>query len=146
MEVEVVNRQRFRRVATGPLRRFAEGLAQAAGGSGCRSMTVCLVSDVAMRALNRRWRGRDRSTDVLSFEGSSQPGPGGHGHLGDIVISIPTAARQARDAGHSLPREIRVLLLHGYLHLLGYDHETDDGAMRRLERRIERRVLPRGKA
>ena len=95
-----------------------------------------------MRELNRRFRGRDSTTDVLSFPGDSAPDPEGRRHLGDIAISVPTAARQARVAGHGLQRELSVLVLHGYLHLLGYDHETDDGTMLRLQRRLERRLLP----
>ena len=67
---------------------------------------------------------------MLSF-----PGPGGDGGLGDIVISVDTAARNARELGRTLPQELDVLALHGFLHVLGYDHETDDGTMDRLERR-----------
>jgi probable rRNA maturation factor len=97
------------------------------------SVALCLVSDRAMRALNRRYRGKDAPTDVLSFP-SDAP-------FGDIVISVDSAARQAKEAGHSTGREIRILFLHGYLHLLGYDHETDGGVMRRLERRLRRDLL-----
>ena len=86
-----------------------------------------------MRALNRRYRGKDRSTDVLSFPA---PPP----LLGDLVISVPYAARQARRRGQRLSREIERLLLHGYLHLLGYDHETDGGEMDALEARLKRRL------
>lgn len=87
-----------------------------------------------MRALNRRYRGKDASTDVLSF-------PAGHGALlGDIVVSVPYAARQARRRGDRTGREIERLLVHGYLHLLGYDHETDDGQMDALETKLKRRL------
>jgi probable rRNA maturation factor len=91
-----------------------------------------------MRTLNREHRGKDKTTDVLSFPGGGTPE--GY-HLGDIVISLPQAQRQAEVAGHSLDRELRVLLLHGVLHCLGHDHETDGGEMDRLERRLRRRWL-----
>jgi len=85
---------------------------------------VLLVGDRAMRTLNRRYRGKDKATDVLSF--SLREGAFPHVQpqiLGDIVISVPTAARQAAQAGHGITREIDFLLVHGLLHLLGYDHE-----------------------
>jgi probable rRNA maturation factor len=96
------------------------------------TMTVAIVSDARVRALNRKFREKDKATDVLSFP-SEEPGA-----LGDVVISSGVAARQARAAGHSLATELRVLALHGLLHLLGYDHERDDGQMARLERRLRR--------
>lgn len=99
------------------------------------SLTVRLTSDVEVKRLNRSWRGIDRATDVLSFPGERTPEGR---HLGDIVIGLPTAARQAREAGHSRDREIRELILHGLLHCLGYDHETDNGTMNRLERKLRR--------
>ena len=86
-----------------------------------------------MRSLNRRWRRKDRSTDVLSF-------PGSHGFLGDIVISVPYAAREARRRGQSVAKENDRLLVHGFLHLLGYDHETDQGEMDELEERLRSRL------
>jgi probable rRNA maturation factor len=85
-----------------------------------------------MRNLNRQYRGQDYSTDVLSFAGGSR------GFLGDIVIAAGVARRQARRFGHSGLTELRILALHGLLHLLGYDHEVDDGAMARVERRLRR--------
>ena len=94
------------------------------------ALTIAVVSDARIRALNRRFRGKDRATDVLSFP-ADEPGV-----LGDVVIAAGVAARQAVDAGHSLQAEFRVLALHGLLHLLGYDHEHDDGRMARLERRL----------
>jgi len=96
------------------------------------TMTVAIVSDARVRALNRKFRKKDKATDVLSFP-SEEPN-----YLGDVVISSGVAARQARTAGHSLATELRVLALHGLLHLLGYDHERDDGQMARLERRLRR--------
>jgi len=83
-----------------------------------------------MRSLNRAWRRKDRPTDVLSFPSGERD------FLGDLVIDVPYAARQARRRGHAVRREVQILLAHGLLHLLGYDHETDGGTMFRLQRRI----------
>jgi probable rRNA maturation factor len=105
------------------------------------SLALCLVSDRRMRAYNQTFRGTDATTDVLSFPCDPVPGPATERHLGDIVISVPAAQRQARGARHSLEQELKILALHGYLHLLGHDHETDDGTMTRLERRLVRRLL-----
>ena len=95
---------------------------------------VALVSDRRIAALNRRYRGLARPTDVLSFAAE------GNGYLGDVVISAPTARRQARRYRHSLTEEIELLMLHGLLHLMGYDHETDHGRMNRRERALRRRL------
>lgn len=94
---------------------------------------MALVRDARVRALNRRYRRKDAPTDVLSFPAEEK------GQLGDVVIAAGVARRQAREAGHSLQTEIRVLALHGLLHLLGYDHEHDEGRMARLERRLRRK-------
>jgi probable rRNA maturation factor len=104
-------------------------------------VSVALVSDVRVRALNRTYRRQDYPTDVLSFPASSDPQPltpNPFPFLGDIVIARGVARRQARAAGHAEGTELRILALHGLLHLLGYDHEQDDGAMLRLERRLRR--------
>jgi probable rRNA maturation factor len=103
-----------------------------------RSFAVRFASDREVRRLNRGFRGKDRPTDVLSFPGGETPEGR---HLGDVVIAVPTARRQAAEQGHAVERELRTLLLHGVLHCLGYDHETDDGTMERLERRLRRRWL-----
>lgn len=97
---------------------------------------MAFVSDARMRALNRRFRRVDSSTDVLSFP-SNEPGSGAF--LGEIVIATGVAARQAGSAGHPLLTELRLLALHGLLHLLGHDHERDHGEMARLESRLLRR-------
>jgi len=99
------------------------------------SVSILLCGDRRVRTLNREYRGNDRPTDVLSFSSGDVREAGGAGFLGDLVIGIPYAARQARVLGHSLSREIQVLLVHGILHLLGHDHETDGGSMFRLQRR-----------
>ncbi|MFQ5878118.1 MAG: rRNA maturation RNase YbeY [Acidobacteriota bacterium] len=116
--------------------RLLRRLVRATGRQGA-GVTVLLASDAEVRRLNRTFRGVDRATDVLSFPSGGPLQPGG-GHLGDIAISVPRAARQARRAGWSLANELGLLLTHGYLHLLGHDHETDDGEMWRLERELLR--------
>lgn len=107
---------------------------------GPASLGVRFASDREMHRMNRDYRGKHKPTDVLSFPGDSEgeTAPDGSRHLGDILISVPTARRQAEARGHSAERELKVLLLHGLLHCLGYDHETDQGEMERLERRLRR--------
>ena len=143
MEVTILNRQHGRRVDTRALGSFIVRLASRMPAETGDSLGVCLVSDERMQRYNREFRNTDRPTDVLAFPGGGEPTPGGEHHLGDIVISVPRAADHANGAGHDLDREIRVLLIHGYLHLLGYDHETDDGAMMRTQGRLVRSLLPR---
>jgi len=99
-----------------------------------RELSVMLVSDRRMRALNREWRGKDRPTDVLSF-------PQHGASVGDVVISLDTARRQAREGGWSLAAELRRLLVHGLLHCLGHDHHT--AAQARRMAAAERRLLGR---
>jgi probable rRNA maturation factor len=107
-------------------------------------LSVAIVSDARVRALNRQYRGVDSATDVLSFPANPDPRATSP-CLGDIVIARGVARRQARTAGHSELTEWRVLALHGLLHLLGYDHERDAGRMRRVENRLRRRGgLPGG--
>jgi probable rRNA maturation factor len=93
-------------------------------------LSIVLCDDAFIHALNRQWRGVDASTDVLSFAmGEGELGDLNPEILGDVVISLDTAARQAGEYGHSVEEEVRVLLVHGFLHLLGYDHiEVDDAA------------------
>lgn len=104
------------------------------------SVGVRFAGDLTVRRMNRDFRGKDRTTDVLSFPGEETPEGR---HLGDIVISVPTAERQAASRGAALEQEIKLLLLHGVLHCLGHDHETDAGEMERLEGRLRRRWLKR---
>ncbi len=109
-------------------------------------ITIALVSDARMRLLNRTFRAVDRATDVLSFPVSAEAADrlnpaatrSAAAALGDIAIATGVAARQARAAKHSLATELRVLALHGLLHLLGFDHETDDGRMARTEAKLRR--------
>jgi probable rRNA maturation factor len=105
-------------------------------------VSVALVSDRKVRALNRTYRRQDYATDVLSFAAEravpSPKSPAPIPFLGDIVIARGVARRQARDARHSEQTELKILALHGLLHLLGYDHEHDGGRMLRVERRLRR--------
>jgi probable rRNA maturation factor len=105
-------------------------------------VSVLLTTDAAIRRLNRQFRGKNKATDVLSFPVVM---PGQLKIAGDLAISIPTARRQAEDRGHSLAIEIKVLMLHGLLHLAGYDHETDKGEMARREQKLRATLrLPHG--
>jgi probable rRNA maturation factor len=133
--VVLLNRQRRRRISAARLRRVLLGAAKSLRVSG--EVALVLTGDRALKALNARYRGREEPTDVLSF-----PGEGGEA-LGDIVISVESAFRNARGLGRTLPQELDVLALHGFLHVLGYDHESDDGSMDRLERRLRRLLLGR---
>lgn len=121
-------------VASGGVRApgLARWLASVAPPRARGAVTVALVSDRRVRALNRQYRRKDAPTDVLSFP-AGEPD-----QLGDVVIATGVARRQAADAGHALATELRILALHGLLHLLGYDHERDEGQMARVERRLRR--------
>ncbi|HEV7747517.1 MAG TPA: rRNA maturation RNase YbeY [Pyrinomonadaceae bacterium] len=138
--IEVVNRQRKLTIDCERWQAFVEKAWPVIPGEA-QGVTIAFVSDRAMRELNRLWRHKQGTTDVLSFpveqdefekaEGSS---------LGDVVVSVEQAARQAKENGLTLDEEIAQLILHGLLHLCGYDHSTDDGEMNRLELRLRRRL------
>jgi probable rRNA maturation factor len=131
---------RARRPSVRALSRF---LAQAQAAAAVRgTVTVLLTTDSALRALNRKFRGKNKPTDVLSFPAAAA---GPDRLAGDLAISVDTAQRQAVEEGHPLNIELRVLMLHGLLHLAGYDHEADDGRMARRERLLRARLgLPPG--
>jgi probable rRNA maturation factor len=140
--VEVLNRQRTHAID----RAAIAGLARAVFDRIGRSEATCAVTfirDRRMRELNRDFRDIDAPTDVLSFayhEGESVSHEDSE-HLGDIVISTETAERYARKLAIAFSREIEHLVIHGALHLAGYDHETDNGEMNRLEHRLRRQLL-----
>jgi probable rRNA maturation factor len=138
--IELVNRQRKLPMDLERWRAFAEkALAVAPAEEG--SVTVAFVSDRAMRELNRMWRRKRGTTDVLSFPAEQDEFEKLEGlSLGDVVISVEQAARQALENGLEFENEIAQLILHGLLHLCGYDHETDNGEMNRLEMRLRRKL------
>jgi probable rRNA maturation factor len=139
----IVSDGRGRPVRDGGLSRWLAAVAPARARG---EVAIALVTDGHIQKLNRQYRKKNASTDVLSFPadpGSRIPDPGSrfiYPELGDIVIATGMARRQARDAGHSYQTELRVLALHGLLHLLGYDHDHADdvGRMARLESRLRR--------
>ena len=131
--VEVVNRQRRVSIDTEAWAGFATK-ALAAIGNEQASATIAFVSDTRIRQLNRQFRGVDKATDVLSFP-ADEPD---ELNLGDIAVSVDTAAAQAKENGLEFENEIQQLILHGLLHLSGYDHETDNGEMNRLELKLRR--------
>jgi probable rRNA maturation factor len=134
VNIRIKNTQKKQRLATKTFETKLGNLLRSIGLHNAE-LSILFVGDRAMRTLNRRYRGKDKTTDVLSF--SMREGTFPHIQpdvLGDIVIAVPTAARQAAEAGHALGREIEFLLVHGLLHLLGYDHERG-GEARRMKRR-----------
>jgi probable rRNA maturation factor len=145
----ILNRQRSVRVARRPLESF---LRRVQGQLGLQEagVTICLVSDAEIARMNEAFRKKKGPTDVLSFPSvarrrpvplrrNSSKGKVGE-YLGDVAISPATARRYAEKSGRKLPSELRVLILHGVLHLLGYDHETDRGQMDRVERKLRKRL------
>jgi probable rRNA maturation factor len=159
----ILNRQRAVRVARGPLEDFL-GRVERELRLGAADVTICLVSDAEIARMNETFRGKKGPTDVLSFpavvkrraslkrrkrfnteniEGTEkirrQNVPAENKYLGDVAIAPETARRYAKKNGRSLNNELRVLMLHGVLHLLGYDHETDRGEMNRIENKMRRR-------
>lgn len=102
-------------------------------------ISISYVDDRTMRKLNREHRGINMTTDVLSFP--AKPGKGEFQHLGDLVVSLPVAEKMAKKLGVSRRREVQTLLIHGFLHLCGYDHETDQGEMMEMQARLEKDVL-----
>jgi len=141
---EVVNRQRLARIDANRIAQIADAtLAEV--GRGDSTLTVAFVRDRTIRRLNSKFRANDRATDVLSFPGDAAGGlfidNTSPEDLGDVVVSTDTAQRQAVEAGHSFDREVDELVIHGVLHLCGYDHETDGGQMNRLEIRVRRKLL-----
>jgi probable rRNA maturation factor len=140
----ILNRQRSIRV---PVKDLTEFLARArrALRLPAESVSVCLVTNSEMARWNRAYRGKPGPTDVLSFRAGDENGTGPKPrksssplYLGDIAIAPAVARRNARRFSRTLGREMRILILHGMLHLMGYDHETDNGRMNRREQRLRR--------
>ena len=119
------------------LSRFATRAQRALGLKG--EVNICVTSNREMQALNRRFRKKNKATDVLSFPSQTS------GVAGDIAISLEIAAANAAELGHSLATEVKILILHGLLHLAGYDHEIDDGEMLERETTLRQKLkLPVG--
>lgn len=143
----ILNRQRRISLAVGPLASFCERVQRELGFPE-ESVTVCFVSDPAIARMNRQFRDKQGPTDVLSFPAHRSRAHGARSllrtrsdhYVGDIVISPETARRYARRRSHGLASELRVLILHGMIHLAGFDHENDSGEMMQLERRLRRRL------
>jgi probable rRNA maturation factor len=125
-----------RRLRLRTLNGFVVSAAAAARLRG--EVSVLLTGDAQIRRLNRQFRRKDKPTDVLSFPAPEVPGT--TDVAGDLAISVETAARQAEDLGHPLAVELQILILHGLLHLAGYDHERDSGQMARREATLRRRL------
>jgi len=124
----------------GSLSTFTAKAKRAAGLRG--SVSVLLTNNRELRVLNRQFRGKDKATDVLSFPSEVV---GAHRFIGDVAISVEIAAQNAKRLGHSTAKEVKILILHGLLHLAGYDHEADHGEMARIEERLRNRLgLPAG--
>ncbi len=130
---EIINQQRKIKIETQSFQTFAEtAIEQIANGKTC---TIAFISDKKMRELNRDFRGKNSTTDVLSFPYEADEFDADDSFLGDIVISLEQAERQAIENNLTLENEVKQLILHGLLHLLGNDHETDNGEMNSLELR-----------
>jgi probable rRNA maturation factor len=138
--IEVVNRQRKLKIDCERWQTFAANVLDVMPAD-VTGLTVAFVSDRAMRELNRLWRHKQGTTDVLSFPAEQDAFEKSEGlSLGDVVISVEQAARQAKENHLSFDQEIAQLILHGVIHLCGYDHATDNGEMNRLELRLRRKL------
>jgi probable rRNA maturation factor len=138
--IEILNRQRSRKIDKQAWSDFAQRALEIIDLSS-KTAIVVFVSDASIKKLNRQFRGQSHPTDVLSFptEAEEFETPN-RSHLGEIVISAERAAAQARQHGLTFKNEVQQLILHGLLHLHGYDHETDDGEMNRLELKLRKKL------
>ena len=140
--VEIINQQRKLKIETAAFQDFAEQATSAINEAKGKDLTVAFVSDRRIKELNNIFRDKNRPTDVLSFpyEPDQYDYLETENFLGDIVISVEQAQRQAQENNLTLENEIKQLILHGILHLVGYDHETDGGEMNRLELKLRRKL------
>jgi probable rRNA maturation factor len=143
-EIEFVNRQRLYKLSRPSIVQLGQAVLARIDRSSYAA-TITFVRDAAMQQLNRAYRNLDQPTDVLAFAYHASMSDNEPDHntafLGDVVIAVETAARYAAEQGISLEMELHWLVIHGLLHLVGYDHETDNGEMRRLERRLRKELL-----
>lgn len=140
MAIEVINRQRKRKINAKQWHEFAERVLQTIGAPD-HDAAIVFVSDAAIRKLNRQFRGKDYVTDVLSFPAQAEPfETETKSNLGEVVISLDRALAQAKENKLPIVNETQQLILHGLLHLCGYDHERDNGEMNRLELKLRRKL------
>ena len=138
--IEVVNLQRKVKIDTDEIRAFTQSLILKVREIGERLFSIAFISDSRMKQLNQLFRDKDVTTDVLSFPHEPDEFDPDKSNLGDIVISAEQAERQAKENGLSLETEVKQLILHGVLHLCGYDHETDTGEMNARELKLREQV------
>jgi probable rRNA maturation factor len=131
--LEIINNQRKIKIDSKFFEEFAERVIQKTSETGERLVTIAFISDKKMRFLNKTFRGRNATTDVLSFPFDAEAFEQSENNLGDIFISLEQGERQAIENKLDFETEIKQLILHGILHLQGFDHETDDGEMNRRE-------------
>lgn len=134
--IELLNRQRKIRIDIQTFRAFAEAALDSIKEAAGKDATIVFVSDRRMRELNSEFRSKNTATDVLSFPFEAEEFESAENTLGDIIISAEQAERQAKENNLDFETEIKQLILHGVLHLTGYDHETDRGEMNRLELKL----------
>jgi len=134
--LEIINNQRKVKIDAKAFEEFAGKVVEKISQTSGRFLTIAFVSDKKMRLFNKTFRGKDTTTDVLSFPFEAEEFEAGDNNLGDIFISLDQAKRQAEENNLTFEREIRQLILHGILHLCGFDHETDAGEMNRLELKL----------
>jgi len=132
--IEIINRQKKHPVRTKTFKRLVAGLITHYGLDD-PEVTLSFVGAAAIRTLNRKYLKKDRPTDVLSFPVGTRAADGKY-YLGDIVIAVPVAYRQSLEKGHGLERELSALAIHGFLHLLGYDHDAGIEEQERIARRL----------
>jgi probable rRNA maturation factor len=138
--IEIINRQRRHEVNSKDWRNFTQRALEAAGAAD-RAVTIVFVGNNAIRKLNQQFRGQNYPTDVLSFTTEAEGfETEDQSKLGEVVISLERARAQARENGLTFRNEVQQLILHGLLHLRGYDHETDTGEMSRLELKLRKKL------
>ena len=138
--IEIINRQRSKPINAKQLRELGERALRTIGSSK-QTATVVFVGDAAIRKLNKQFRGKDQVTDVLSFPNEAERFEAeNQSQLGEVVIAVERAATQAKQNGLTFSNEVAQLILHGLLHLCGYDHETDNGEMNRLELKLRKKL------
>jgi probable rRNA maturation factor len=138
--LKIINNQRKIKINSKPFKEFAEKAVQKISETGGKPITIVFVSDRKMRLLNKTFRGKNATTDVLSFPFETEAFEVDENNLGDIFISLEQAERQAIENNLDFETEIKQLVLHGILHLCGFDHETDAGEMNKLELELREKL------